>query len=596
MKPTNSSQTNKQLVRELCLIAQDMATDSKSFGPYIRMVAQRFLDEYPEHNDWEFDVEKASRPIRFFENVLRLDNKKFILLPWQKFLLAVLFGWVDKKTGYRRYRKCYLCTGKGSGKSPLLAGILLFITFFENEVDAESFLVAGTKSQTYATLKYVIASIKNGHKKLFPMFDIEGGNNPKKISRKKNKSDFIMTVASQGPTALSGFRSHGIGVDELHEIKSMDKISILESNVKNRNQSLMIITTNAGIGRDNVCGQEDDTARRIAEGTLIDEQYLPMVFTLDEMDDPWNDESCWIKTNPSLPAAPGYEYIRTCVEKSRHNPSKRAHQNRLLFCIWDVTTTPFLSTQKFMACEIEELPEDELEKAPCFLGLDLSTNVDLSSLSAAWRIKDGLKPEFVAMNWNWVPGDDLEDRTENEHCPYIDWAEEGHVYAVAGETIDYTLIIMKMEEIIERFNVVGMAYDPYRINTFKDHMAVMGHGVSGTGKAWFGEKQIQIIDHGQKMGRSTYDQRLWMPQSINDLELNVIEKRVRVVENPLLLRAVTGAKIITDDVGNRLFTKKKANVRIDPLVSLCMALGYASLRDNRPTEDDYLEYLESFVT
>ncbi|MFP3830554.1 terminase large subunit domain-containing protein, partial [Pseudomonas sp. SIMBA_021] len=74
-----------------------------------------------------FDLESANRAIGFFEDVLCLNGGEyeglpFILAPWQAFIVGSLFGW-KTEDGYRRFRIAYIETAKGSGKSPLAAGI-----------------------------------------------------------------------------------------------------------------------------------------------------------------------------------------------------------------------------------------------------------------------------------------------------------------------------------------------------------------------------------------------------------------------------------------------------------------------------------------
>ena len=77
--------------------------------------------DYP----WKFDVQKAYRPIDFMERFLKPskgDYDRMELLPWQHFTEGNLYGWVDKKTGYRRFREGLIIVGSGNGKSTLIVG------------------------------------------------------------------------------------------------------------------------------------------------------------------------------------------------------------------------------------------------------------------------------------------------------------------------------------------------------------------------------------------------------------------------------------------------------------------------------------------
>lgn len=73
---------------------------------------------------WRFDETKAERPCAFIEKFLaptKGDYDRMTLLPWQCFVEGNLYGWVDKKTGLRRYRgEALIVVGTGNGKSTML--------------------------------------------------------------------------------------------------------------------------------------------------------------------------------------------------------------------------------------------------------------------------------------------------------------------------------------------------------------------------------------------------------------------------------------------------------------------------------------------
>jgi phage terminase large subunit-like protein len=101
-------------------------------GPHVRDACSRHLQDLQEGRSRgiHFDLDEAAHAIAFFEEVLCLnggdfEGVPFLLLPWQRFIVGSLFGW-RRKSGHRRFRVAYIETAKGSGKSPLAAGIGLF--------------------------------------------------------------------------------------------------------------------------------------------------------------------------------------------------------------------------------------------------------------------------------------------------------------------------------------------------------------------------------------------------------------------------------------------------------------------------------------
>ena len=60
--------------------------------------------------------------------------------------------------------------------------------------------------------------------------------------------------------------------------------------------------------------------------------------------------------------------------------------------------------------------------------------------------------------------------------------------------------------------------------------------------------------------------------------------------NPALRRAALGAVIRTDPANNRAFAKNKATARIDPIVALAMAKGFADVELPNPVKMSLSDY------
>ena len=90
---------------------------------------ERFMLELEESQSseyrWGFDVDKAYHPIDFMERFMKPskgDYDRLELQPWQHFVEGNLYGWVDKKTGLRRFREALIVVGSGNGKSTMIVG------------------------------------------------------------------------------------------------------------------------------------------------------------------------------------------------------------------------------------------------------------------------------------------------------------------------------------------------------------------------------------------------------------------------------------------------------------------------------------------
>src|SRR6185312_4115488 len=104
-----------------------------------------------------FDVDGAKRASGFFPAVLTVtegiaEGQPFNLLPWHGFVAASLFGW-RRSDGLRRFRMAWMETGKGQAKSPLMAGIGLYMMGFAGKQRSEVYAIAGDKDQANVLFK-----------------------------------------------------------------------------------------------------------------------------------------------------------------------------------------------------------------------------------------------------------------------------------------------------------------------------------------------------------------------------------------------------------------------------------------------------------
>jgi phage terminase large subunit-like protein len=99
----------------------------------------------------EFDEDAARSAIDFFPECLKhvegkLAGKPFVLESWQQSVIGNLFGW-KRDDGSRRYRESLLFVPRKNGKTPLAAGIALYVLFCDDEVGQQDYIAAGDREQ-----------------------------------------------------------------------------------------------------------------------------------------------------------------------------------------------------------------------------------------------------------------------------------------------------------------------------------------------------------------------------------------------------------------------------------------------------------------
>jgi phage terminase large subunit-like protein len=176
-------------------------------GPLVRFACKRHLEDLEQQDqralDWRQD--KADRAIGFFRDVLCLNGGEFEgvpfeLEPFQKFIVGNLFGWYGAD-GYRRFRRAYIEIGKGNGKSPLAAGIGLYMLTADQEARAEVYAAAAKKDQALILFRDAVVMVDKS-----PMLSRQlkkyGGGTPWNLLHQSSGSFFraISSDDSQSPT------------------------------------------------------------------------------------------------------------------------------------------------------------------------------------------------------------------------------------------------------------------------------------------------------------------------------------------------------------------------------------------------------------
>jgi len=551
-------------------------------GPHVRNACRRHLQDLKDGKTrgLVWDKAAASRAINFFPDVLRLnggqfEGKPYVLHPSQAFRVGSLFGW-KKSDGTRRFRRFYDEEGKGNGKSPLLAGIGLYCLVADDEPRAEVYAAASKKDQAMVLFRDAVAMVDQSPA-LSSRLTKSGGNPVWNLADLKKGSFFRPISSDEGQ---SGPRPHCALCDEVHEHRDARTVELLERGFKWRRQPLLCMATNSGSDRQSVCWQEHQHAVRVAAGTrepdeqftfvgeVIDDETFAFVCSLDHDDQPLDNPECWVKANPLLGVTVQPSYLAGVVAQAKAIPGKLNNILRLHFCVWTEAETAWMSRPTLEAV-LADFDVYEHSGEAVYLGLDLSATQDLTAVSycvPTGRNQDG-QPTYDAWIEAWTPGETLSQRALRDKVPYDIWAREGHLNLAEGrKVIGFDFVAARIAEMVGLFEVKCLAYDSYG---FKRHFEPELDALGLT---------LETVEHPQG-GKKKGATGLWMPGSKLELETLILEKRIRLLRNPVLISAIMSAATENDPFGNFWFSKRKAVNRIDALIALAMAVGAASSPD-----------------
>jgi phage terminase large subunit-like protein len=533
-------------------------------GPHVSAACKRHLDDLEHGTDRGlfYDEKEASESIAFFEECLCLnggqfEGQPFLLLPWQAFIVSNLFGWKRKIDGYRRFRVAYIETGKGSGKSPLAGAIGLKGLVADGEPRAEIYAAATHRDQAKILFRDALAFFDQSPI-LNDMLVASGTGDNRWNLAYLEKGSFFRVISSENK-GKSGPRPHICLLDEVHEHRTADVIEMLRAGFKFRRQPLSVMITNSGHDKTSVCWEYHEMGCKIADQTLINDEFFAYICALDEGDEPFEDERCWDKANPSLSAGiPGYDYIRGQVREAQGMPSKESVVKRLNFCVWTEAENPWIGSDVWMGCEDKDFDEELLLGRRCYGGLDLSSTTDLTALALIFEPTE-YDPLYRLKVLFWLPGDGLHRKADQDRVPYLAWRDTGYLSALPGKAINKVSVLHDLAGVMERYELIGLAYDRWR---YEDLIMLANQE---------GITLPEMLPFGQGFKE--------MAPALDKFEEMLLNQQIRHNGNPVLTWNAANAITMTDPANNRKIAKDKAIGRVDGIVAAVMAAGISGTDD-----------------
>ena len=359
--PMSSSDPNSEAAARITVYAHAITSGEVVAGPHIRDAAARHLHdlEHAPARGLRFDAEAAGRAIRFFPTVLKIKDrsnemKPFELLDWQAFIVGSIFGWKTQReedgAEVRRFTEAYIETGKGSGKSPLAAGIGLYMLLADGEALPEVYAAATKRDQAMVLFRDAVHMIETGAAKLRRRVHRSGRNPVWQLTDYKSRGFFKPISNDDGQ---SGPRPSCALVDEYHEHRNADTLEMLKAGFKGRASPLAFVITNSGADVTSPCYELHSHAVKVAAQVLEDDALFSFVCGMDEGDDPLQDDTVWIKGNPSIGSVVGPDYVRRAVLDAAALPSRAPKVRRLYFCQWTDAPETWIKRSAWEACEAD---------------------------------------------------------------------------------------------------------------------------------------------------------------------------------------------------------------------------------------------------
>lgn len=538
--------------------AREVAGGSLAACKWVRLACKRHLADLERQRikdyPFRFDGKLAGQACRFIESLPHVRGQwarapiggtdRIQLGAWQVFIVASIFGWIEKANGFRRFREALTIVPRKNGKSTLAAGIGMYMLCMDGEPGAEIYSGATTERQAMEVFRSAWQMARKTPE-LAEYFGVRDA--VKSLYIEDDGSRFQPMVGDPG----DGSSPSCAIIDEYHEHPTSSLLDTMQTGMGARQQPLLFVISTAGSNIEGPCHTMQREVEMMLEGRIENERRFGIIFTIDKEDD-WKSKIALLKANPNFGVSISESFLADAqlgaIQSShKQNVFKTKHLD-----IWVNAAATWMNMAAWDGCADQELKLEAFEKKTCYEGVDLAAKVDLASRCKVFpQIENGILHYYV-FSRHYVPMDRVQD---GDHEHYARWVAEGSLESMPGSEIQLAAIQQEIEAEIPRYDRKCIAFDPWSALQMQQDLATK-----------MGEDTIVSIPQTTQ----------YLSEAMKEVEAAVFGHRLHHNGDPVLTWAMS-CVIARADHNDNIFPRKEKNgiAKIDPASALFNAISRA---------------------
>jgi phage terminase large subunit-like protein len=533
-------------------------------GKFTKLAFERFFKDL-EREDVFFNEAEAMRPIDFIQDYTchwegSLRGQQIILHPFQKFIIANLYGWYYPNAK-RRFKSFYIQLARKNAKTTLVGLMALYDLLIDDDPTPQILVGANNEDQAKLTLHSaanialcspILKAEQDAgklimHKKYERYFSIH--------YRNEERNGMILAMSKTANTK-DGTNPSKFIIDEYHEAKTDHLKNVSESGQASRENPSGGVITTAGFNRFGPCYQSD---RRISveilQGLKQDDTHFAVICEPDN-EDKWKDPKEWLKANPLMYHEKYnnwegankmiFKFLEDrCLKAMNEGGTKEVDFKTKNLNIWTNAAKTWIPLEMWNESDSGYEFED-LKGQSAWMGLDLASVEDTASLVAVIPRENGQVDVICKV---YIPESKIIERDQNGFN-FQRWSQSGHLTATPGNVIDYDFIKQDVKDLATYLTVKNIAYDPYMSTQIV----------------------LQLQDEGLPMGQFSQGIMNMSPPT-KELYKLVKQKFLNHNQNPVLAWMISNIDLYIDANENIKIHKGRSQDKVDGAVALVMALG-----------------------
>lgn len=397
----------------------------------------------------------------------------FNLFAWEKFCF-VLHNCIFTTDDEPRWDTLFALMGRGGGKNAYLSFEDFCLITDTNGIDEYDIdICANSEEQAKTTFNDIHKILENPQytKKLRKFFRWT------KTEIQNLKTHSTIKYRTNNPRGKDGLRSGKVDFDEPHAYENWENINVFTTGLgKKRHPRRSYVSTNGDV-REGPLDQLIEKSKKILNGELPDNGFLPFICWLDDEKEV-HDEANWEKANPSLPWLPTLrkqmrgEYQDYLLDPVINHAFMTKRMNRPQ----GRKDTEVASWENILKTN-GEVPD--LRGKTCVCGIDFSKTTDFVSAFLLFKQKD----KYYGIHHSWFC-----TASNDKHrikIPLQDMAQRGLLTIVDDVEINPTLVAEWVREQSNIYNLEKIAIDSYRYSILSRALAEVGFDAK--------EKKVKLV-------------------------------------------------------------------------------------------------------
>lgn len=556
--------------------ALDVLAGRVTAGELVKLACQRHIEDIEKSKlapyRYHFDVEQAERIVDFAETLTIAEGEEETEVecyPFQCFILGSLNGWRTKEGNHRRFRTSYVQLGRQNGKSFLNGIMASYYGNFDKYKRGQIYCTATKKEQALIVFNEIVKFIESDAD-LSECFKIHEHNSTIDCLLTRSK----IKALSGDTKSIDGFRPYLGIVDEYHAHKDEQMYKLLEGGIKKMKSALISVITTAGFDLKSPCYELYEYCVKVLKGVSENDAQFIYIAQMNEDDDMWMPEN-WVKANPILEYDAEALQNMIPVAQTAKEMGGRTLRDFIVkqLNMWiQWTNDVYLKDMEVWNKGAVKKTLEDFRKKKCYVGLDLSSGGDLTSLAIVFPfIQEGERRYFVHAH-SFIPKARVQEHMKTDRVPYDLWIQQGLVEVtetMGGIKTDYKYILTYLQGIVKKYelDVQWICYDPHNASAFLADLEAMGYD------------SMSIAQSAKMLNDATVDFRL-----------ELMAGHVEHDGNGAMKWSIANAKTTSNSFGEIKIDKEFRTERIDIIDAIIDAWVMAMKGEVKPDANEFLEF------